>query len=114
MQREYHPSLPKPQTPRNFKTNQGRSFKRKFQATKTNQQTHKTSHRSAEQTPSSNNQQQPTAIRRQKNRNRRKSQKEEMKNKDRTCGYLYIIIYTKNSYMYLSKIQDDRTSHSRL
>jgi hypothetical protein len=34
--------------------------------------------------PLSSNQQQPTAIRRQRNQNRRKSQKEEMKNKNRT------------------------------
>ncbi len=30
------------------------------------------------------------------------------------CGYLYIIIYTKNSYMYLAKTQDDRTAYSQL
>ncbi len=30
------------------------------------------------------------------------------------CGYLYVIVYTKNSYMYLSKNQDDKTSYSQL
>ena len=30
------------------------------------------------------------------------------------CGYLYVIVYTKNSYMYLAKNQDDRTSYSQL
>jgi hypothetical protein len=30
------------------------------------------------------------------------------------CGYLYIIIHTENSYMYLAQNQDDRTPYSQL
>ncbi len=30
------------------------------------------------------------------------------------CGYLYIIIHTENSYMYLAQNQDDRTPNSQL
>ena len=112
--KEYHPSIPKPSTPIKFRRNQGTSIRKISNYVGKNQQMHRTSHRSAKinsnkkpfamlnrhyrmkmaliktklrTKPSSSSQQQPTVIRIQRNRTRRKSQKKDMRNKNRNSPH---------------------------